>query len=279
VHHYLVVDVFTREPLSGNPVAVFPDTDDLPASLMQRIARELNLSETTFVQRPQHDGDARVRIFTPVNELPFAGHPLLGTALALAQHIPGDTLRLETAMGVIPFTLYRDHDGTALSARMQQPIPTWQPFDHTAELLHALGLDTSTLPVDVYHNGPRHVFVGLPDQAALSALTPNHHALAAFPDLATNCFTGQGTRWHTRMFSPAYGVTEDAATGSAAGPLLIHLLRHNALEPGHPIHITQGADIGRPSHMHASATGAPPDIHTVEVSGHGVITTHATLHL
>ena len=83
MHRYAVVDAFADEPLRGNPVAVFFDADDLSAAQMQRIAREMNLSETTFVLAAQHGGDARIRIFTPVNELPFAGHPMLGTAIAL----------------------------------------------------------------------------------------------------------------------------------------------------------------------------------------------------
>ncbi|EIU1447383.1 TPA: phenazine biosynthesis protein PhzF, partial [Pseudomonas aeruginosa] len=224
MHRYVVIDAFASEPLQGNPVAVFFDCDDLSGERMQRMAREMNLSESTFVLRPQQDGDARIRIFTPVNELPFAGHPLLGTAIALGAETDKDRLFLETRMGTVPFALERQ-DGKVVACSMQQPIPTWEHFSRPAELLAALGLKGSTFPIEVYRNGPRHVFVGLESVAALSALHPDHRALCDFPDLAVNCFAGAGRHWRSRMFSPAYGVVEDAATGSAAGPLAIHLAR------------------------------------------------------
>ena len=207
MHRYVVIDAFASEPLQGNPVAVFFDCDDLSGERMQRMAREMNLSESTFVLRPQQDGDARIRIFTPVNELPFAGHPLLGTAIALGAETDKDRLFLETRMGTVPFALERQ-DGKVVACSMQQPIPTWEHFSRPAELLAALGLKGSTFPIEVYRNGPRHVFVGLESVAALSALHPDHRALCDFPDLAVNCFAGAGRHWRSRMFSPAYGVVE-----------------------------------------------------------------------
>ncbi|QIF37081.1 hypothetical protein WPAWT_03141 [Pseudomonas aeruginosa] len=127
-----------------------------------------------------------------------------------------------------------------VACSMQQPIPTWEHFSRPAELLAALGLKGSTFPIEVYRNGPRHVFVGLESVAALSALHPDHRALCDFPDLAVNCFAGAGRHWRSRMFSPAYGVVEDAATGSAAGPLAIHLARHRQIPYGQQIEILQG---------------------------------------
>ena len=156
MHRYVVIDAFASEPLQGNPVAVFFDCDDLSGERMQRMAREMNLSESTFVLRPQQDGDARIRIFTPVNELPFAGHPLLGTAIALGAETDKDRLFLETRMGTVPFALERQ-DGKVVACSMQQPIPTWEHFSRPAELLAALGLKGSTFPIEVYRNGPRHV--------------------------------------------------------------------------------------------------------------------------
>ncbi|EPO3677014.1 TPA: phenazine biosynthesis protein PhzF, partial [Pseudomonas aeruginosa] len=268
MHRYVVIDAFASEPLQGNPVAVFFDCDDLSGERMQRMAREMNLSESTFVLRPQQDGDARIRIFTPVNELPFAGHPLLGTAIALGAETDKDRLFLETRMGTVPFALERQ-DGKVVACSMQQPIPTWEHFSRPAELLAALGLKGSTFPIEVYRNGPRHVFVGLESVAALSALHPDHRALCDFPDLAVNCFAGAGRHWRSRMFSPAYGVVEDAATGSAAGPLAIHLARHRQIPYGQQIEILQGVEIGRPSRMYARAEGAGERVSTVEVSGNG----------
>ncbi|MEV1085482.1 PhzF family phenazine biosynthesis protein [Streptomyces sp. NPDC050211] len=277
MHEYIVVDAFARRPLEGNPVAVFFDAADLTAELMQRIAREMNLSEVTFVLPPEQGGDARIRIFTPVNELPFAGHPMLGTAVALGHTLKKDRLLLETAMGLIPFELHDDQGIPAV--RMEQPIPTWEPYEHRAELLEALGVTESTAPVEVYRNGPRHVFVGLESVAALSALRPDHRALSRFPDMAANCFAGEGTHWRTRMFSPAYGVVEDAATGSAAGPLAIHLARHGLSAYGESLQILQGVEMGRPSLMLATAGGTGKHVRGVQVGGHGAIAARGTLYV
>ncbi|MFJ8532108.1 PhzF family phenazine biosynthesis protein [Streptomyces sp. NPDC093591] len=277
MHEYIVVDAFARRPLEGNPVAVFFDAADLSAELMQRIAREMNLSEVTFVLPPEHGGDARIRIFTPVNELPFAGHPMLGTAVALSHTLKEDRLLLETAMGLIPFELHDDEGIPAV--RMEQPIPTWEPYEHSAELLEALGVTTSTAPVEIYRNGPRHVFVGLESVAALSALRPDHRALSHFPDMAANCFAGEGTHWRTRMFSPAYGVVEDAATGSAAGPLAIHLARHGFSAFGESLQVLQGVEMGRSSLMLATAYGSGEHVRSVRVGGHGAIAARGTFYV
>ncbi|MET9830115.1 PhzF family phenazine biosynthesis isomerase [Streptomyces sp. NPDC006385] len=280
-HRYVVVDAFANEPLLGNPVAVFFDADDLTGNQMQRIAREMNLSEVTFLLPPTAgDADLRVRIFTPVNELPFAGHPLLGTAVAVALDAGADRLRFETAMGVVPFAVVRAPGGQVAHATMEQPIPDWQPYEHAEALLTALGVDSSTLPVEIYRNGPRHVFVGLPDVAALNALHPDHRALAAFEDMAANCFAPDGLRWQTRMFSPAYGVVEDAATGSAAGPLAIHLARHGLAEYGKTVEIHQGVRLGRRSVMFAEADlDSGGEIVRVRVSGHGAVAAEGTIHV
>ena len=274
---YLVADVFTQTPLEGNPVAVFLDAAGMQDELMQRVAAEMHLSETTFVLPPENGGDARVRIFTPVNELPFAGHPTLGTAVALSESHAGDLLRLETAMGTIPFELRRGGGRAAGSARMQQPIPTREPYERAGELLAALGLELSTLPVDVYRNGPRHVFVGLPGVDALSAVKPDLLALAEHPDIATNCFAGAGSTWRMRMFSPAYGVAEDAATGSAAAPLAAHLARHGLVEFGQWIEIGQGVEMGRPSTMRAKVDGTSERLDSAVVAGHAVVVARGTL--
>ncbi|HKT05233.1 MAG TPA: PhzF family phenazine biosynthesis isomerase [Rugosimonospora sp.] len=275
MHRYTVVDAFARRPLEGNPVAVFFDAGDLNAHVMQAIASEMHLSEVTFVLPPQCGGDARVRIFTPVNELPFAGHPLLGTAVALGRAWQQARLRLETAAGTIPMEVGEDSGGTTV--HMRQPVPTWQPYEDATRLLEALGLARSTLPVDVYHNGPRHVFVGLPTVPALSALRPDHRALAELPDMAANCFAPAGTHWRARMFSPAYGVVEDAATGSAAGPLAVHLARHGLARYGQQVNILQGVEIGRPSLMRATAQGAGECVSSVVVRGYGSVVAHGTI--
>jgi trans-2,3-dihydro-3-hydroxyanthranilate isomerase len=275
-HEYVVADVFTGTPLEGNPVAVFLDAGDLSARRMQRIAGEMHLSETTFVLPAENGGDARIRIFTPVNELPFAGHPMLGTAIVLGGPGAREEIRLETAMGTVPFA-FEHRDGEALSARMRQPVPTWTPYAEARDLLAALGLESSTLPVEVYRNGPRHVYVGLENVPALSRVEPDLRALAKHPDVAVNCFAGAGRHWRMRMFSPAYGVAEDAATGSAAGPLAVHLVRHGLISAGDRIEIVQGVEIGRPSTMIAETEGTGERFDAVEVAGSAVVVAKGTL--
>src|SRR5256885_15459085 len=149
---YVVADVFTDTPLAGNPVAVFTDGRGLADDEMQRLARELNLSESVFVFPAEEGGHARIRIFTPALELPFAGHPILGTAFVLAGPLSLDEIRLETLKGVVPVRL--DREGPKIVfGRMVQPLPTHEPFAGEAALLAALGLERSELPVELYDNG------------------------------------------------------------------------------------------------------------------------------
>jgi trans-2,3-dihydro-3-hydroxyanthranilate isomerase len=286
VYGYVIADVFTDTALEGNPLAVVPDAAGLSAERMQRIAREMNLSETTFVLPPAGGGDVRVRIFTPVGELPFAGHPTFGTAAVLAATghpgVRDGGLRMETGMGVVPFRFTgRGGDGRALTARMLQPVPVWEPYARAGELLDALGVASSTLPVEVYRNGPRHAFVGLESVARLSALRVDLRALAEHEDLAANCFapTDDPLVWRARMFSPAYGVSEDAGTGSAAGPLALHLGRHGLLPPGAAITVRQGVEMGRPSTIGASATMCGDAVERVEIAGSAVIVADGRLYL
>jgi trans-2,3-dihydro-3-hydroxyanthranilate isomerase len=277
MHQYVVADVFTSTPLEGNPVAVFTDAAGMPAERMQRIARELNLSETVFVLPARGSGDVRVRIFTPVNELPFAGHPTMGAAIVLGATRPGNTLVLETGVGDVPFEFQRDGQVIA-SARMRQPIPAWTPYEHDELLLSGIGVTTSIPPVTAYRNGPRHVYVGLDSIAELSTVEPDLRVLAKLPDMAAICFAGEGRHWRIRMFSPAYGVAEDAATGSAAGPLAVHLGRHGLCPFGTRIEIHQGVEMGRPSVMYATAWGDGDTVEAVEVAGSAVIVARGELY-
>lgn len=256
MHHYVIVNAFSDRVLAGNPVAVFFDCDDLEPEIMQRIAAEMRLSESTFVSRPRSGGDAHVRIFTPVNELGFAGHPLLGTALALSLRLQKTTLNIETAKGIFPFTLEDAKlrsDLPVAHVDMLQPSPVIQPYTQAEALLLALGVSHSTLPIDLYDVGPRHVFVGIADMKTLESLNPDQRALAQHENMAAICFCRDGNRWRLRMFSPAYGVVEDAATGSAAGPLALHLARHGASDYGQSLEIWQGVEMGHPSKMYGMA--------------------------
>lgn len=251
MHNYTIVNSFGKRLFCGNPVAAFFDCDDLDSLVMQNIAAELHLSETTFICSPKKNGDAYVKIFTPVNELSFAGHPLLGTALVLFNKTNSSNLKIETKKGVFNFFI-RQVKESPLTAyvQMEQPIPIISPCEYQQELLEALGLEESTLPIEVYDVGPRHVFVGVENISILSKIRPDLKKLAAFINMAALCFCPDdiGT-WRLRMFSPAYGVSEDAATGSAAGPLAMHLARHGLIEFGKEIEILQGVEMGRPSYM------------------------------
>jgi trans-2,3-dihydro-3-hydroxyanthranilate isomerase len=284
LHPYVIVDVFTDVPLQGNQLGVFTDGQELSSELMQRTARELNIAETVFLLPPEGDADARLRIFTPATELPFAGHPVLGAAFVVGAGLGSELVRLQTGMGIIPIALTREGEEIVFG-EMEQPIPSAEPFAHERELLAALGVERSGLPVEAYLNGPLHVYVELPDEAAVADLHPDMAALADLGELGVNCFAGSGTgsgasagsgadgrvRFTTRMFGPALGVPEDPATGSAAGPLALHLARHGRIPFGQQIEIHQGAQIGRPSVLHACAEGSAERIERVLVGGSAVI--------
>jgi trans-2,3-dihydro-3-hydroxyanthranilate isomerase len=267
---YVIVDVFTDTPLEGNQLAVFPDGRGLPAGQMQRAARELSLSETVFFLPPEHDGDLRLRIFTPASELPFAGHPVLGSAFVAAELLGTAAVRLETGAGTVPVELRREGN-QIVSGRMEQPVPTWEPYEQPEQLLAALGVAGSGLPIEAYQNGPRHVYVAVGDEAAVAALQPDAGALAGLGAIGVNCFAGAGRRWKTRMFAPGLGVAEDPATGSAAGPLAVHLARHGQTGFGAEIEIRQGAEISRPSVLYAQADGSAGQVERVLVGGSAVV--------
>jgi trans-2,3-dihydro-3-hydroxyanthranilate isomerase len=269
VYRYVLADVFTDTPLQGNQLAVFTDARDLRDDRMQALAKEMNLSETVFVLPPEGDGDVRIRIFTPEVELPFAGHPVLGSAFVLGLPLQRTVVRLETGIGVVPVEL--DREGARIVfGRMQQPVPSWEPCREEADLLAALGLERSELPVEAYRNGPRHAYVALSSEAEVAALRPDLASLAQL-ELSANCFAGAGTRWKLRVFLPFYGIDEDPAAGSAAGPLAVHLARHGRIAFGEQIEISQGVELGRPSTLYARAEGSAAAVERVEVGGAAVV--------
>jgi trans-2,3-dihydro-3-hydroxyanthranilate isomerase len=270
-YRYVVIDVFTDRALAGNQLAVFTDAREIPEAELQPLAREMNFSETVFVYSAAADGHARIRIFTPMDELPFAGHPVLGTAFVLAGPLQLPEIRLETGAGVVPVRLDRD-EGRIVFGRMEQPIPRVEEFDRQEELLRAVGVEGSELPIELYDLGIRHVYVGLPSEDAVAALEPDLAALTRLTGIVgVNCFAGSGSRWKTRMFAPADGVPEDPATGSAAGPLAVHLARHGRIDFGQEIEIRQGEELRRPSTLYARVEGSPERIEKVEVGGAAVI--------
>jgi len=270
MHPYVILDVFTDVPLRGNQLAVFTDAQGISSELMQQTARELNLAETVFLLPAPNGADARARIFTPATELPFAGHPVLGTAFVLGQRSGASLVQLQTGAGVIPITLTREA-GEIVFGEMEQPIPTPEPFARAGELLRALRLAGSGLPIEAYRNGPLHVYVELAGEDLVAAVRPDLTALADLGELGVSCFAGSGKRFKTRMFAPALGVAEDPATGSAAGPLAVHLARHRRIGFGDQIEIRQGEEIGRPSILHARVEGSAERIERVTVGGSAVL--------
>lgn len=273
---YVLLDVFTRTPLAGNPLAVFTDARQLPAARMQDLARELNLSEAVFLLAARGGGDVAARIFTPAAELPFAGHPVLGAAVLAGAALGREHVVVETAGGEVAVELGA-HDGRARFARMRQPLPSSEPFEGAPQLLAALALERSQPPVAAYRNGPLHVLVTLADEGAVQALVPDGAALSALGEVCVSCFCADGARVRTRMFAPALGVAEDPATGSAAGPLAVHLARHGLISFGQEIEISQGREIGRPSQLFARVLGSPERLERVEVGGWSVIVGDAQL--
>jgi trans-2,3-dihydro-3-hydroxyanthranilate isomerase len=266
-YRFVIADVFTDRPLTGNQLAVFTDARGLDPETMQRLALEIGFSETVFVLPAEQGSSARMRIFNPLEEMAFAGHPVLGTAFVLGAPLQLGVVHLETGGGIVPVELERDTSGAIVFGRMSQPVPTVTPVE-PGPVLAALGAGASVLPVELYDNGARHIVVTLASETELAALRPDGQAIAALRVTGVNCIADAGARWRNRMF---WASGEDAATGSAAGPIACHLARHGRAPWGAALVIEQGADIGRPSTLHARAEGAGDVIERVEVGGAAVL--------
>lgn len=257
---YLLLDVFASAPLSGNPLAVFVDGAGLSAAQMQRAARELNLSESVFLELA---GDrAKARIFTPAAELPFAGHPVLGAGFVAARLAGAADVEIQTARGAVPVNAGADG-----RTAMVQPLPAEVDAGDGAALLAALGVDQTRLAPAGYENGPHHVFVVLDDANVLAALEPDMSALGRLGDWLVTCAALVGDGVRTRTFLPALGVNEDPATGSAAGPLAVHLCRNGLAPWGSWLKIRQGEGLGRPSLLEAVAAADAGRVLEVRVRG------------
>jgi trans-2,3-dihydro-3-hydroxyanthranilate isomerase len=282
LREFLIADVFTGNPLEGNQLGIFLDGRGLSTGLMQQAAREMNFSETVFFLPPDNPSAvAHVRIFTPVSELPFAGHPTLGSAWVLGELLAADNVTLQLGAGLVPVELERSAAGEVTFGRMSQPLPELGgPFARTEELLAALGAAPREggLPVETYVNGPVNVYVEFADEATVAALAPDMQKLARIP-VNVSCFAQTGAGVTTRVFCPELGVTEDPATGSAAGPLAVHLARHGRIPFGAEIEIRQGAQLQRPSVLYARADGTRDNIERVLVGGRSVLVAHGSYRL
>lgn len=267
---YVLCDVFTDRPFTGNQLAVFTDARGLGDAQMQALAREMNLSESAFVTRADDGSDARIRIFTPRTEVPFAGHPTLGSAFVLGGPLQKDVVVLQTGRGAVPVRLERE--GAVIRfGWMDQPVPTWAPYPEPDALLAALGVGATVLPVQRYDNGMPHVLTAVASRPEVARLAPDLARLAALPGKCFSVFCADGVGVKTRMFAPGGGVNEDAATGSAAGPIAVHLVRHGLLASGTEVRIEQGAELLRPSELWAQACVDGDEVASVTVGGAAVV--------
>jgi trans-2,3-dihydro-3-hydroxyanthranilate isomerase len=281
-HRIFTVDVFADKPLAGNQLAVVLDAQDIPSDVMQSIAKEMNISETTFVLPPRDPANAaRVRIFTPASELPFAGHPTVGTAWVLATQglVPGGAAEfvLEEEVGPVPVRGVRGAGG--LTFWMTHPALTFGAVERRrAQAADAIGLSEDDLlpgvPVQVASTGNPHLFFALRDARAVDGAALDLEALAEVLE-ATHAFgafifaVAGGNRLYSRMFS--LDVPEDPATGSASGPLGAFAVKYG-LVPRAPV-VTiiseQGTRMGRQSFIHIELSyGESQDIPVrIEVGG------------
>jgi trans-2,3-dihydro-3-hydroxyanthranilate isomerase len=273
-----IYDVFTTTPFTGNPLAIVEGADSLGAAQMQTIARQFNLSETIFVQRP-HDPahDARVRIFFPTAEIPFAGHPTIGCAI----HLAGDSrdrIVLEEQAGLVPVTITRT--AGAVTAEFTAPkLPRRHaPTPPREQIAAALGIDADRIgPHDpgVWEGGPAFVYVPLTDLATLAAARPQDPAWSELMRAAdvdsAYLYTGDGDGIRVRMFSPGAGIPEDPATGSAAAILAAQLQANGALSGKDGVFVlTQGVEMGRPAQLKMTVDQSGGAIRAIRVAGSAV---------
>jgi trans-2,3-dihydro-3-hydroxyanthranilate isomerase len=300
-YRYLHLDVFTDRLFGGNQLAVFLDGRGLSSETMQAIAKEMNFSETTFVLPPETgDTDFRVRIFTPGEELPMAGHPTVGTAFALARvGIVGPScnhLVLGLGVGPTPVSLtWRDDELSFVWMTQSKPAfgsPIADPSGAAAALrLPGAAVTATGLPVQTVSCGVPFLFVPLATRRAVDSAALDAPAYDAFiravelDELPVFLFSsenvGDGATVYSRAFAPGMGITEDPATGGASGPLGCYLVRHKVVPPekaGSMLSL-QGVKMGRPSYVNIAIGVRNGDITSVRVGGESVIAGEGTLYL
>jgi trans-2,3-dihydro-3-hydroxyanthranilate isomerase len=300
-YRYLHYDVFTDHLFGGNQLAVVLDGRGLSTETMQAIAREMSFSETTFLLPPDTPGtDVRMRIFTPGEELPMAGHPTIGTTFALARTGVIDRSRssmvFECGIGPVPVAMTWNEDNLAF-AWMSQQLPTFgDPIPDPARTAAVLSLPQAAVagtghPVQVVSCGVPFLFVPLTTRSAVDSLVVNPQALDSLFSAASISAHGifvftahQGdarATVYSRMFAPGLGISEDPATGGASGPLGCYLVRHGIVRPEQAASMLslQGAKMGRPSHIHISVGIERGRIASVRVGGEAVLAGEGTLYV
>ncbi|AYD01210.1 PhzF family phenazine biosynthesis protein [Neorhizobium sp. NCHU2750] len=300
---YAIYDVFTGQRLSGNPLAVIFDTDGLSDEAMQAIAREMNLSETAFILPPEGSGHAaRLRIFTPAKELPFAGHPTVGSAIALAErdHPPGETdldlmAVLEETVGPVRCAI-RMRKGEASFAEFElpkRPARIDMPLDRQG-IADALTVKSTDMAFEnhvlsVWTAAVPFVLIPLRNLATVQNLefeSTLWERVAPFVDgtLASAYVYCRGgvhhqAKFHARMFSPDMRIWEDPATGAAVAALAGAVQQFDALPDGHhPMIVEQGLEIGRPSFIHLHIDSKGGEIAKARIGGQAVKMAEGVLH-
>ncbi|MEM6636057.1 MAG: PhzF family phenazine biosynthesis protein [Pseudomonadota bacterium] len=274
---YLVYDVFTDRPFGGNPLAVIPDARALPEEALQKIAREFNFSETTFVYPPEDPAHtAKVRIFTPTAELPFAGHPTIGTATALFDlGRGGPEMVLELGVGPIPCQVGDD------GARFETRVPLTREKEFAAETVaDCLGLGAAQIVTDRHPPvlagvGLAFLLVEIRDRASLAACQSDIRMMRSVawtiggkPRASVFAYFRDGNTIHARMFSPLSGIPEDPATGSASAGLTALLGELAGKDMRFDIH--QGDDMGRPSRIRSEVSVVDGKAVAVAIAGQAV---------
>ena len=298
-HAYLHWDVFTGEPLSGNQLAVFTSAAGLDTPTMQAVAREMNFSESTFLLPAEHSGtDVRMRIFTPLQEMPMAGHPTIGSTFALAHSgfLERGRSRVVFGLNVGPTPVDLEWAGDQLRfAWMTQGLPVFgEDVDSRSLVAAALGLTLADLvtwlPIQAVSCGVPLLFVPLRDRETVDRAVSDAAAFRRLAgtlglDLPIFLFAvlppGDEATVYSRMFAPSFGITEDPATGAATGPLGCYLVEHGVVSgPAHAsIRNLQGVAMGRRSQVHAEVDGSPGSITRVRVGGEAVLVGRGELFL
>jgi trans-2,3-dihydro-3-hydroxyanthranilate isomerase len=276
---YRVVDVFSRKPLEGNPLAVFPEAVGIEAATMQQIAREFNLSETVFVlPATRTDSVFSLRIFTPTKELRFAGHPTIGTSFVLLDEgmVPqtADHFVLEEKIGPVPI---RVEKGEQPLIWLRTPPISWGRAYDRAGCAEALGLDVSDLletTPQLLSAGNPTLFIPLKDRETVDRASLDLRGLSLIKQddsdaLCVFVFTPTAEGAYSRMFAPEYGVQEDPATGSSTGPLAAFMMKHGltADAGGTRFLSEQGTKMGRPSILYVRIHGEK-GVDGIEVGGY-----------
>tara|TARA_B100001094_G_scaffold333467_1_gene412998 strand:+ start:4279 stop:5130 length:852 start_codon:yes stop_codon:yes gene_type:complete len=270
IKNFTIVNAFTEHKLQGNQVAVFHDSLPCIDEELQSIAKVMQFSECTFFQSPGTSKNVPIKIFTPVNELSCAGHPLIGSAASFYDQYKISQFTFVTKQQKVQAQVTQKK-GNHYYIELEYQLPERRAFHLEDVLKDSLRLDHIEMPIEAYNAGANHILVAVSDKETLHKIKPNYSLLEQFSDTAINCFYWDGQTVENRMFSPAYGVIEDAGTGSAVCPILMHLIRHKNIDPTQKIRVLQGVLLERESVMYGQLD---KDENTFILSGNAYLFAH-----